>query len=175
MQRRDISAQEMATRVAHFDELKPSTHAFVDTILPDHEREYFNIIGRGVTEDANLRPAITDVKGGFNVSYVRSLPGKRSALHDHDTVEVFICIEGTYQVLWGEQGEHELTLRPRDVISVPPGVMRCFRNSGEVQGLLLVIFGGSDAGRVHWESRVISEAQKVGWSLTPSGDLVRPK
>lgn len=175
MDRKDISPEEMESRIARFAQLKPSTRAFVDTLLPDHERDYFNIIGRGVTEDASLRPAITDVGGGFNVSYVRSLPGKRSALHDHDTVEVFVCVEGLYTVIWGEQGQHTVALRPRDVISVPPGVMRCFRNDGETEGLLLVIFGGSDAGRVRWVPHVIEAAQAVGWKLTPTGDLIGPR
>ena len=175
MKRRDISEQEMGSRIARFDALTPSRHAFVDTILPDHERDYFNIIGRGVTEDAALRPAIADVGGGFNVSYVRSLPGKRGALHDHETVEVFIPLQGSYTIIWGDEGENQVTLKPHDVISVPPGVMRCFRNDGDVEGLLLVIFGGANAGRVYWAPHVIEESQKAGWTLTPEGDLVPTK
>jgi quercetin dioxygenase-like cupin family protein len=169
-----MTPEQMESRIARYRQLTPSTHPFVDTILPDHEREYFNLIGRGVTEDAGLKPAINDVQGGFNVAYVRSEPGKRSALHDHDTVEVFIPVKGEYTIIWGPKGEHSVALQPFDVISVPPGVMRCFRNDGREQGLLLVIFGGKDAGRVRWVPEVISEAKKAGWTLTPEGDLVKP-
>ena len=80
---------EMKGRVARFDELRPSKQAFVDTRIPEHVRDIYNVIGRGVTEDPELRPAIVAAEG-FNVTYVGAGPGKGAALHAHPTVEVFI-------------------------------------------------------------------------------------
>ena len=47
-----MSKDEMERRVARFKDLTPSTRAFVDSLIPGHERLIFNVIGRGVTEDS---------------------------------------------------------------------------------------------------------------------------
>ena len=80
-----VSKKEMLERVARFKELRPSHQAFVDSRIPGHEREIFNVIGRGVTEDAALKPAITDAQN-FNLTLVQADPGKGAALHSHQTV-----------------------------------------------------------------------------------------
>ena len=82
---RDVSMDEMQKRVARFKGLRPSRKAFVDSLIPGHEREIFNVIGRGVTEDTTLSPAITDARD-FNLTLVRAEPGKGAALHAHPTV-----------------------------------------------------------------------------------------
>ena len=71
--------------------------------------------------------------GAFNLAYVRSKPGARGALHSHPTVEVFIPMSGRWAVIWGTGADfghtsNEIELGPGDVVSVPPGVMRCFKN-----------------------------------------------
>jgi hypothetical protein len=79
MSAKHVSKQEMASRVARFDKLEASPQAFLDTRIPGHERDIFNVIGPGVTEDPKLRPAITDARD-FNVTYVGADPGKGAAL-----------------------------------------------------------------------------------------------
>src|SRR2546427_5736450 len=83
---KQMSREAMLKRVARFKELRPSTQAFVDTRLPEHQRKIFNVIGRGVTEDPGLAPAIPDARD-FNLTYVGADPGKGAALHAHPTVE----------------------------------------------------------------------------------------
>ena len=56
-----ISQAEMLKRTARFNELRASTRAFIDSQIPGHEREIFNVIGRGVTEDTTLRQLPTPV------------------------------------------------------------------------------------------------------------------
>ncbi len=70
-----VSKAEMLKRTARFTELRSSRQAFIDSQIPGHEREIFNVIGRGVTEDTTLNPAITDARD-FNLTYVRAEPGK---------------------------------------------------------------------------------------------------
>ena len=70
-----VSKEAMLERVARFKELKSSAQAFLDSEIPGHERDIYNVIGRGVTEDSNLNPAITAVQD-FNVTYVGASPGK---------------------------------------------------------------------------------------------------
>ena len=95
--------QQMQERLARFNELRPSKQAFVDTRIPEHVRDIYNVIGKGVTEDAELKPAITAAEG-FNITYVGAESGKGAALHSHTTVEVFIPLTGRWSVFWGDEG-----------------------------------------------------------------------
>ena len=167
-----VSKEEMLKRVARFTELKPSPQAFVDSRIPGHEREIFNVIGRGVTEDASLAPAITDARD-FNVTFVHAGPEKGAALHAHPTVEVFIALSGRWAAYWGDHGENEIVLDQWDTISVPPGVMRGFRNAGNEDAYLMAILGGSDAGKVAWAPAVLERAKQTGLELDEQGNLVR--
>lgn len=165
-----MSKQEMLKRVARFKDLKPSRTAFVDSLIRGHEREIFNVIGRGVTEDTSLNPAITDARD-FNVTLVHAGPEKGAALHAHPTVEVFIPLSGRWAVYWGDNGENEVILEQWDTISVPPGVMRGFRNAGDEDGYLLAILGGTDAGHVTWAPAVLARAKQTGLELDAHGNL----
>ena len=44
-----VTMQQMQERVARFNELRPSRQAFVDTRIPEHVRDIYNVIGKGVT------------------------------------------------------------------------------------------------------------------------------
>jgi mannose-6-phosphate isomerase-like protein (cupin superfamily) len=165
-----VGMDEMLRRVARFKALKPSRKAFVDSLLPGHEREIFNVIGRGVTEDTTLNPAITDARD-FNLTLVRAEPGKGAALHAHPTVEVFMALSGRWSVYWGDAGEDEIVLDQWDTISVPPGVMRGFRNAGSEAGYLMAVLGGTDAGHVSWSPDVLERAKGTGLALDAEGNL----
>lgn len=166
-----MSRDEMEKRVARFKDLRPSTKAFIDSLIPGHERQIFNIIGRGVTEDPTLSPAITDARD-FNLTLVHAEPGKGAALHAHPTVEVFMSLSGRWGVSWGDTGENEIILEQWDTISVPPGVMRGFRNAGTQAGYLIAILGGTDAGHVAWAPQVLERAKETGLKLDAQGNLV---
>ena len=161
---------EMNERIARFPDLAPSAQAFVDTRLPGHERNIYNVIGRGVTEDPGLAPAIA-AADGFNVTYVGADPGNGAALHSHPTVEVFIPMTGRWAVFWGDDGENEAELGPMDCVSVPVGVMRGFRNVGTEHAYLLAILGGTDAGKVEWADSVLARARETGLRLDAEGNV----
>lgn len=166
-----VSMDEMRQRYARFSDLTPSKQAFIDTRIPEHKRDIFNVIGAGVTEDSNLKPAIAAVEG-FNVTYVGADPGKGAALHAHTTVEVFYAMSGRWAVFWGEEGENELELDTFDMVSVPVGVMRGFRNIGKEPAHLMAILGGKDAGKVDWARSVLDRAEETGLSLNSAGNIV---
>ncbi len=170
----DVSVAEMQTRVARFRELGASPQAFVDTRIPKYERDIYNVIGRGVTEDAGLAPSITDSRY-FGITYVGAAPGKGAALHAHQTIEVFIPLIGRWAAYWGEDGSKELELDPFDVISFPPGVFRGFRNIGDSHGMLMAIIGSKestgDGGRVEWAPEVLAQSHETGLRVNTKGDL----
>jgi quercetin dioxygenase-like cupin family protein len=165
---------EMEARVARFDRLKPSKQAFVDTRIPQYERDIYNVIGRGVTEDPDLAPAISDSRY-FGITYVGADPGKGAALHAHQTIEVFIPLTGTWACYWGEKGDKEIVVGPHDVISFPPGVYRGFRNVGDSHAILMAIIGSKaetqDGGRVAWAPQILEQSAQTGLAVSASGDL----
>lgn len=168
------SVTEMQARVARFADLTPSKQAFVDTRLPDYHRDIYNVIGRGVTEDPDLAPAITDARY-FGITYVGAEPGKGAALHAHETIEVFIPLTGRWAAYWGAEGDKEIEIGPHDVISFPPGVYRGFRNIGDSHAILMAIIGSKestgDGGRVAWAPQILQASEQTGLTVDATGDL----
>ena len=170
----DLSVEEMEQRVARYRNLKASKQAFVDTRIPEYERDIYNVIGRGVTEDASLTAEITDSRY-FGITYVGADPGKGAALHAHETIEVFIPLTGRWADVWGEDGDKEIIVEPFDVISFPPGVYRGFRNVGDEHAMLMAIIGSKettdDGGRVAWAPQVLEASHQTGLKVNAAGDL----
>ncbi|MBT8418713.1 MAG: cupin domain-containing protein [Silicimonas sp.] len=168
------SVEEMQSRVARYRDLKASKQAFVDTRIPEYERDIYNVIGRGVTEDASLEAAISDARY-FSITYVGADPGKGAALHAHETIEVFIPLTGRWAAYWGEDGKKEIEIEPFDVISFPPGVYRGFRNIGVEHAMLMAIIGSKettgDGGRVAWALSILDQSQATGLQVNQAGDL----
>jgi uncharacterized RmlC-like cupin family protein len=171
MASRIVTREEMLQRVAVFKQLTPSPRPLVDAVLPQFNREIFNIIGSGVTEDATMKVPITAVDG-FHLSIIKAGPRKGTGLHSHTTVEVFMPLTGTWSIQWGDQGENELTLGQWDVVSVPTGIMRGFRNDSAEDAYMLAIVGGDDPGRVAWAGKVMSAVREKGFDLDDRGKIV---
>jgi mannose-6-phosphate isomerase-like protein (cupin superfamily) len=167
-----LDMDALRARVARFKDLKSSSEAFVDTRIPEYNREIYNVIGRGVTEDARLAPMIDDVKD-FHLTFMRSDPGKGSSLHDHETIECFVPLIGRWAIVLGDDGEEEIILEPFDTFSVPPGVMRAVKNAGTESGVILTILGGTDPGRVTWSKSINEKAKALGLVVDDDGNLVR--
>ena len=92
--------------------------------------------------DYQGRSAGATVKGprGLVVSIAECEPGNGPGLHRHlNTVENFLCLSGRFEIAWGDHGEHTLVLDPLDMISVPLGENRSFRNISSETGRLLVM------------------------------------
>ena len=93
--------------------------------------------------DYQGRSAGAPVKGprGLIVSIAECEPGNGPGLHRHlNTVENFMCLSGRFEIAWGDSGQHKLVLEPLDMISVPRGENRSFRNvSSETARLLVMI------------------------------------
>src|SRR5262249_30241190 len=101
---------------------------------------------------------------GAVISIAECPPGNAPALHCHDqAVENFLCLNGRFKIIWGDDGENSLELGPLDFISIPPGVNRTFLNvSSETARLLAII-------------QPVTEAQedRVAFATTVEGELAR--
>ena len=171
-----MSGDPLAGRVARFSELAGNEGLFVDTVIPGYARTIWSIVGPNVGEDRGERPAIPPED--FHLAVIRSAPGNGSALHTHTTVEVFMALTGSWRIFYGEDparidGEHEVVLGPWDVVSVPAGVWRGFRNASEEDAHLLALVGGTDAGRLTWAPAILEEAARHGRTLDGAGYMRR--
>lgn len=163
--------------VARLDTVKGSDIAFLDQRIPAYRREIINIIGMGVTENAtdpSLAPNIKAPAHGFAIAYARAPKGCGAALHRHPTEEVFVTLKGRWEVFWLEgEAERTVVLDPGDIVNVPIGVYRGFRNaSDDPQSTLIAIVGGPDQGKVDWHPSVIEDARRTGLSVDDDGNLV---
>jgi len=165
----DVARMERE-RIARFKELKTDPRFFLDSMLPGHERLNYNVIGTGVSENPDARPAIEHAED-FNLTYMKAAPGKGPSLHSHDHIEVFIAMTGRWSVTWGARGEYEIFLEPFDVISVPIGEMRAIRNAGDTDAWHLTILGGTRPSRVEWHDDVIQRARDSGFVLDEDGNI----
>jgi quercetin dioxygenase-like cupin family protein len=174
-----ISAEVMARdNAARLRDVAGSEIAFLDQKIPGYRREIINMIGMGVVEnvdDPNLAPKIKAPAAGFAVTYVRNTPrGQGAALHRHPTEEVFIALKGPWEVFWLEgETERRLRLGEGDIVNVPIGIYRGFRNAGDdPDATLIAIVGGPDPGKVDWHPSVIAAARETGLSVDDDGRLV---
>ena len=160
--------------VARANAVKGSDLAFLDQRIPAYEREIIDMVGMGVTENAALKPKVKAGAHGFSITYVRAPKGKGAALHRHATEEVFIPVKGRWQVFWLDgEAERTLDLDEGDVVNVPIGIYRGFRNlSDRPDALLMAIIGGPDAGKVDWHPSVLAEARTTGLSVDDDGNLI---
>lgn len=169
----ELAAKIESTRVVRFKDLKPFSLAFVDSLLPDGRKRNAKVIGKGVVENPAMSPPITE-DHGFTVSWILVPPGGGAGLHSHKTAEIFIPINGELTVIVGDDSE-EIALQPLDVISVPTGVMRGFRNKGTVELKVLAMVGGdTGGGAVTWHEDVLTRAaSQTGLAVDSVGRLVK--
>lgn len=158
-------------KVARFEEAPGHSELYIDTAIPGHFRTVYNLIGTNVGEDPESEAAIEPA--AFNLCVVEAPPGNGAALHDHETVEVFMPLTGTWEVYYGDDGEESVSLEPWDAVQIPPGVFRGFRNAGEGDAYLLALTDGVDPGRVTWPESLEADAERHGLRRDEEGNLVR--
>jgi uncharacterized RmlC-like cupin family protein len=143
---KSLTPEEMDFRVARFEKLETYQRQNFETHnIPPGAVE--KVAARRVypvmaPPDYQGRSAGAPVKGprGLIVSIAECEAGNGPGLHRHlNTVENFLCLSGRFEIAWGDQGEHTLVLEPLDLVSVPVGENRSFRNISNELGRLLVM------------------------------------
>ncbi|MBP7337419.1 cupin domain-containing protein [Niveispirillum sp.] len=98
--------------------------------------------------------------GDMSMTYAACPPGTGPSLHTHRrTFETFTVLSGRFEFTLGDNGESAVTLDPFDVLSVPPGIARAFRNVSEKEGLLQVVITGGqhDVNDIFFPARTAEE------------------
>jgi len=156
---RNWTRDEMMKRVAFFRDLKGSKAGLPDSNLPECERELINVIGFHPPHEGEAavspvgseaaRLSAIPVYEGFNLGFARCKPGRGPLMHNHDTNETFMPINGRWRCAWNEGADYQFVdVGPCDVVSFPAGVARRFMNVTEgepdTEHLLMFIVGGND-------------------------------
>lgn len=147
----EVTAEEMATRIARIADLQPLSATSGDSIgVPREVRELVaakNLFLLMAPENQGGPMAHhAAIAGPENISVLvaECPPGDSPLLHaHHHTVENFMCLTGEFRIRWGKGGHEHIDLKPFDMISVPPGVDRQFENISDTDARLLVVITGS--------------------------------
>ncbi|NWJ72242.1 hypothetical protein HX744_17295 [Pseudonocardia sp. ICBG1122] len=168
-----VSADELVRRTVRHADWVPCRAAFIDCRTPGSDRkDNYSFIGPGVTQNASQHVNLREPHG-FNLGAAGMPHGTTNSLHLHFTAEVFINLDGDYQLRWGPDGTQG-TYRSvdGDIVSVPPWIFRGFTNVGDDDGILLTVLGRDDTGGIIWGPTVLAEAAGHGLHLTADNRLI---
>lgn len=143
----DLTIEEMERRTVRFSPALGDFHSHhedrsgipgkvFDWFAPNHVYPLLAPLAyRGRAQGAALKGL-----PGLVVDLTVCPPGTGPVLHRHPvTTENFLCLEGQFEIVWGEDGARKIVLNRFDFCSVPPGVFRTFRNCGTTPAWLLVL------------------------------------
>ena len=136
--------------LARFKELVPYQSQHADNGIPREVMEYLaaNKVFPVVSPPGLVgRNALAPLRGwpGLCISIAQCTPKQGPVSHNHTgTLENFFCLDGRFDVLWGNKLENKVTLEPGDLCSMPPGVYRTFRNLTDSEARLLVLIQGDE-------------------------------
>jgi quercetin dioxygenase-like cupin family protein len=145
MKTRIVSKDEMNARLVRFKELDSYQKQQASNGIPQPILEKIaanRVYPMMVPADYKGRSAAAPLKGlpGLAVTIAECPPGDGPGLHNHETTtENFFCLNGRFEISWGDNGEDSIVLEPLDMVSVPPGVHRRFRNVSDETARLLVL------------------------------------
>lgn len=166
--------EEILKCVARFDEIETADGGLPDQEVDGYRRTFRNALGfeQPGGEDVyspigdQAKPKISHLKAGFGIGYVTADPGQGVMMHNHDTNETFVVMEGTWKFEWeGDQGDDHVILGEKDVVSFPPGIQRRFEcvsaREGESRGTIMAVVGGDTPG-VEWSPEAIERMKAEG-------------
>jgi mannose-6-phosphate isomerase-like protein (cupin superfamily) len=183
METKDVSREEMLTRVARFTDLTRSVGGFPDSDIPGCERTLLNVIGFDPPDEVPGQEVMSPVgkngaensaipiSEGFNLGYVEALPGHGVMSHHHDTNETFVVMSGTWRFTWNDADDEYIDLGALDTITFPVGLSRrftCLTSEGgklDEPALLMVVVAG-DKPRAFMRPDFLAEARRTG-KFTP--------
>jgi quercetin dioxygenase-like cupin family protein len=166
----EVTPEQMAARAAKFDDLVPYKQQHdASNGIPVGVVEKLtahNVYPIMVPEAYTGRSSMAPIKAGENVvlAIAECPPGDGPGLHNHEiTIESFLCLQGRFEITWGDEGENSMELGPLDFVSIPPGVSRAFRNISDETARLLAVIELADPtsnDRVAYAPSVADEVER---------------
>lgn len=141
MQKRVVRWQTIRPKQSRFEQNAGIPPEAVATIAA---KSLYLYMGPEGLSGSNQSPGIAGADG-LVVNIAKCPAGQGPELHSHArTIETFMTLRGCFEITWGDGGDHMVRLEEFDMISVPPRVMRAFRNCGTEDALLLVLIQGAN-------------------------------
>jgi quercetin dioxygenase-like cupin family protein len=168
------SVDELAARA-----VKPARRdwrrATLDSMLPGHGWELAPVIGWGLTQHRDHRPAVSDPQG-FSVEWLRVPPGQSSAAFTLDDTAVLVHAGGPLAVEFpGADGGAgtRADLGAWDTLSLPAGTLRRFVNTGQETAEALLVVRGDAPKPPRFDAALVEAAAQADHTLDAGGHLAR--
>jgi mannose-6-phosphate isomerase-like protein (cupin superfamily) len=166
------SAPELMARC-----VKPAQRDFrcatLDTVLPGHAWQLAPVIGWGLSQHRDHRPAVTEPQG-FSVEWLRVPPGQRSAAIALQQPAVLVHAAGPLSVAFNDMVDRlEAALGPWDSLSLPAGSRFSFINAGGADALALLVVRGDGPKCPQFDTAVHTQAAALDRTLDAGGHLAR--
>lgn len=98
-------------------------------------------------------------------------PFKGNALHIHEAVEIFIALDGEWEIAWGATGKQTAVLQPFDLVAVPAYVRHSYKNIRPHTAHNICTLLPGEAS-IEWAPAVVAEARQHGAQCTDEGVLI---
>jgi len=149
--------------------------ATLDTALPGHAWQLAPVIGWGISQHRDHRPAVTDPQG-FSVEWLKVPAGQCSAAFQLAEAAVLVHADGPLAVAFNLGADAvRAELGPWDTLSMPAGCWRQFINHGSQDAHALLVVAGDARKTPQFASAaaVHAAAAQVDLTLDAGGRLAR--
>ena len=157
--------------------VRPSQRDFraatLDSALPGHGWQLAPVIGWGISQHRDHRPAVTDPQG-FSVEWLKVPAGQQSAAFRLNEAAVLVHASGPLAVAFNRGADRLHTdLGAWDTLSLPPGCWRQFINHGSQDAHALLVVTGDARKTPQFDAAVQSAAALADITLDAGGRLAR--
>jgi len=144
--------------VAKYAELEELDSVILDTFLPTGKRTTSLVYGRIVSNPYTKSKIPTFP--GFNMTIQEVPSGNGNGAHIHKNTEIFLFLDGKWEVGYGYDATEIEVLGGGDLIVVPAFECRTYKNIDSTPSHLLTILTGESW--VQFDQKVVKEARKYG-------------
>ena len=144
--------------LAKYKELEDLDSVILDTYLPTGKRTTQLIYGRIVSNP--FTKSKIPIFPGFNMTINEVPPGNGNGAHIHKNTEVFLFLDGEWEIGYGYDATEKEVLEGGDLIVVPAYECRTYHNVGRTPGHILTILAGESW--VQFDKKVVEDARKFG-------------
>ena len=147
--------------------------ATLDAVLPGQGWQLAPVIGWGLSQHRDHRPAVTDPQG-FSVEWLRVPAGARSAEWVADETAVLVHADGPLRVDFNSGAARlPCALGAWDTLSLPGGCTRQFVNTGDSDAHALLVLHGDARKTPRFGAAVHAAALALDTTLDAGGRLAR--
>jgi len=159
-------ADQIGIEVARYSQVPQFDASILDTYIPECRRMTQLHFGHIVSNPH--APMAFKEKMGYNMTYNLVPPGHGNALHMHRSIEIFVALDGHWQISWGMEGEHSVVLQPWDFVAVPARVCHSYKNIERQTGQnIMTILPGKSW--ITWAPNVVANARARGADCDDNG------